>query len=160
MKNLVPSIALSGIAPLIEDYEQDPLAIAKISALPEEALFSTDQPISGIEFCDFLENAARACNQRFLGLELACRQGLQILGPIWLLMRSASTIGEALTILEKNLLLHTDVTAISLVSEFGGVSVCYEILDEKILHETQVIEHGLALCCLELKYLLGSEWVP
>lgn len=160
MRKFVPSIALSGIATLIEDYGQDPLAIAKASALPEDALFSADKPISGIEFCDFVENAARACNQRFLGLELACLQGLQILGPIWLLMRSASTIGEALAILEKNLLLHTDVTAISLVNEFGGVSVCYEILDEKILHETQVIEHGLALCCLELKYLLGNKWVP
>ena len=160
MKNGVNSNVLGGIARLIEGYGQDPLEIAKISALPGEALFSANRIISGSAFCSFLEHSARACNQRFLGLELAHRQGIQILGPVWLLMRSAGTVGEALSILEKYFLLQTDISAISLTNELGGTSLCYEILNETVLQETQVIEHGLTICCLELKYLLGSEWVP
>ena len=160
MKNITKSTILTSSARLIESYGQDPLAIAKISELPEEALFSADERITAVAFANFLENAAKTCNQRFLGLELANRQGLQLLGPVWLMMRSASTVAESLAILEKHFSLYTDATALKLVNEFDGVSLCYEILDENIRYETQVIEHGLAHWCLELKFRLGHEWVP
>lgn len=160
MKYYVASVAVSGASELIESYGQDPLLIANLSGIPREALFSTDLEVSGSSVCDFYENAARACNTRFFGLEMAQRQGMQILGPIWMLMRNASTIGEALSSMAKNFTLHTDVTAFSLESELGGMTLCYEIMDETLKFESQVIEHGLGLTCMEISVLLGHHWTP
>lgn len=160
MKGGVASIAISGAAELIEAYGQDPLLIAKASALPEGALYAPDIAITGLNFYDFLEQAARACHERFFGLEMAKWQGLQILGPIWLLMRNASNVGEALLSLEKNFLLHTEVAAVSLEREMAGMTACYEVLDENLANEAQIIEHGLVLTCMELKAILGADWVP
>jgi hypothetical protein len=74
--------------------------------------------------------------ESFLGEELANREGVQLLGPVWLLMRSASTVAESLAILEKHFSLYTDATALKLVNEFDGVSLCYEILEEYSLSNT------------------------
>jgi len=160
MKRDVPSVIFSGSAELIESYGQDPLLIAEKSGFSGEALYSDELKVTGTNVCDFFVNSAKACKARFFGLEMAHQQGLQILGPIWLLMRNANTVGEAVSSLAKNFLLHTDITAISLEKEFGGISLCYEIVDEEIEFEAQVIEHGLALICFELRTLLGNQWEP
>ena len=156
----VKSIALSGAAELISAYEQNPVAIARQSALPEQALFRHDLTISGWALSDFLSNAARACQERFFGLKLGLGHGMQILGPIWLLMRSSETVGEALQTMAKHFQLHTDIAAVHLQREQDGVSLIYEMLDDRFRDESQLVEHGFALTVLELKALLGNRWQP
>ena len=156
----VKSVALSGAAELISAYEQNPVAIAQQSALSEQALFSHDLSISGRALSDFLGNAARACHERFFGLKLGLSQGMQILGPIWLLMRNSETVGDAMQTMAKHFQLHTGIAAVHLQREQSGFSLIYEMLDDQFRDESQLVEHGFALTVLELKTLLGSRWQP
>jgi len=159
-RDTIPSYFLAGAAELIRHYQQDPVEISTMAKLSKEILFSNELSLTPLDFCNFLEISARTCNQRFFALELAKMQGIQILGPIWLLMRQAETVGEALTSLAKNFLLHTEAAAASIITEFDGISFCYDIIDDSLEYETQLIEHALTLVCMELKVLLGSHWRP
>ena len=133
MKVNVQSVALAGAAELLESYGLDPAAVAQQSGLPVKGLYSQQQTLEGRAIAAFFEHCARACHARYFGIELAQHQGgLQLLGAVWLLMRSAATVGDALDCLAENFLLHTDITSISLKREEGGTSICYEILDEDI----------------------------
>lgn len=161
MQKFVPSIVLSGAATLIASYRKDALVIAKEVGLTTDALFSNEIEITGLDFSYFIEHAARSCNERYFGLKMAQIQGIQILGPVWLLMRNAKTVGESLNSLAKNFMLHTGTTAISIEQDDkGGILLCYDIIDDRVIHEEQVIEHGLTLTCDELRTLLGTQWVP
>ena len=131
MKINVQSVALVGAAQLLESYGQDPAAAARQSGLPVEGLYSLHQTLEGRDIAAFFELCARLCHTRYFGIELAQHQGgLQLLGTVWLLMRSAPTVRDALQCLADNLMLHTDITSISLKPEKGGMSVCYETLHE------------------------------
>ncbi len=161
MKVNVQSVALAGAAELLESYGQDPTAIARQAGLPVKGLYSLQQTLEGREIAAFFELAARVCHNRYFGIELAHQQGgLQLMGAVWLLMRSAPTVGDALECLADNFMLHTDITSISLKPETGGTSICYETLEENMDDEVQIIEHGLALVCIELRARLGLGWQP
>lgn len=161
MKINVQSVALAGAADLLESYGHVPSVIAEQSGLPAEGLYSLQQTLEGRDIARFFELCARVCGTRYFGIELAQHQGgLQLMGMVWLLMRSAPTVGDALESLAENFMLHTDITSISLKPEKGGTSIRYEVLDEDMDNEVQLIEHGLALVCIELRARLGSHWQP
>ena len=161
MKINVQSVALAGAAEILESHGQNPAAIAEQAGLPVEGLYSLHQTLEGRSIAAFFELCARVCHNRYFGIQLAQQQGgLQLMGAVWLLMRSAPTLGDALKCLAENFMLHTDITAISLQPEEGGISICYDILDENIDEEVQIIEHGLALVCIELRARLGKQWQP
>jgi len=155
---MLSSVVLKGAAELIQRYGQDASVIAKISQLPEEALLSSDIRISGYCYSEFLENAARACDERYFGLKLAQQHGLQILGPIWLLMRKSINVSDALNSLTHHFLLHTDCAAIMLKPEFNGASFYYDILDDTVINETQGIEYALTLPYLRKKLYLKKHF--
>ena len=160
MKINAPSIALSGAVELLKAYEQDPEAIAREADMPIESLYSQNMTVEGSEIARFFELSARACKTRYFGIELAQYQSLQILGPIWMLMRNARSVGDAIEKMVDNFLLHTDVTAFSLEREQEGLTLCYEIIGEDISDEVQIIEHGLGMMCMELRLRLGRAWSP
>ena len=157
---MLSSIVLQGVTELLKNYKQDAGVIAKISQLPLEALLSNDVRILGKCYSEFLENSARACNERYFGLKLAQQHGLQILGPMWLLMRKSKNVGDALKNLAEHFLLHTDCAAIILEKEFNGISFYYDVLDDTVVNETQGIEYAFTLFCIELKALIGNHWKP
>ncbi len=160
MYNHIPSVALSGAAELIDAYGQNPMDIARRAGLSTEALHAPDMPVKGAVFCEFLERAAQACHERFFGLRLAHFQGLEILGPVWLLVRSADTIGEALHLVAEHFPLHSGISSLFLEQAPDGITVCYEFQGRDIRQETQAVELALAMSCLELRSQLGKHWTP
>jgi AraC-like DNA-binding protein len=56
--------------------------------------------------------------------------------------------------------LHTDIAAVHLQRERDGLTLIYEMLDDQMRDESQLVEHGFALTVMELKALLGSRWQP
>ena len=89
----VRSGVLAGARPLIEDLGGDPEEICRLSGVDPVALFEFDLPVPTLGVVRFLAQAALSCRCPTFGLRLACRQDLSVLGPLWLLMRSASTVG-------------------------------------------------------------------
>jgi len=166
MATVSRSIDLQGVSELIKSYGQDPDALAQKVGLDPRALYETGITIESRHVINLHEEAARACKDRFFALKLAQVQGWDILGPIWLLIRSAETVKEALQAIADHLELHTAGVSAYLMEEEGRTVFCYEVrkqargsevLDQS---EVQVIELGLAMSCYELRAILSNDWRP
>ncbi len=170
MAERISSNILEGVASLIEKAGQDPVAIAKRVEINPAALFQSDLLVNEVKINDLFEEAAKACGDRFFGLKIAAIKGLDMLGPLWLLARTASTVGESLHILTENLAIHTQGMTMHIVDEgAAGVSLNMEIIRTKLdafqaaprnTAITQVVEVSLAVTCKNLRESLGADWVP
>ncbi|NIB43687.1 AraC family transcriptional regulator [Pseudomaricurvus alkylphenolicus] len=170
MADNIPSYILEGIAGLIEQAGQDPVAIAKSVELNPAALYQPDILVNEIKINDLFEEAAQVCGDRFFGVRAGQLKGLDMIGPLWLLAQQASSIVEVLTLLSENMTLHSQGFSM-LVKDEGdaGVSLAVEIaklrLDlfqtaPKNTGVTQVVEHSMTIICRELRGSLGFNWFP
>lgn len=170
MADNVPSYVLEGVANLIEQAGQDPVAIAETVGINSAALYQSDILVSEIKVNDLFEEAARVCEDRFLGLKIGQIKGLDALGPLWLLARNAETVGEALRLLAENMSVHSQALSNILKDENdSGASWILEITRLKLgpsqrfpLNDsiTQVVELSLVTLCNELRGSLGRDWYP
>ena len=166
MPSVSRSSDLQGVAELIRSYGQDPDALAQRIGLDPLALYETGISIESSLVINLYEEAARACRDRFFALKLAQVQGWDILGPIWLMIRSAETVKEALQAIADHLELHSAGISAYLVEEEERTVFCYEVRkqatgSEALDHsEIQVIELGLAMSSYELQAILGNHWRP
>jgi len=176
MRANVSSLVLEGFAELVQQLGHSPSDIATRVGIAPEALYRSDLIIDEVRVNDLFEEAAKVCGERFFGLKLAQFKGLDILGPLWLLVRTASTVGESLTLLAENMGLHSQgVTANMVRDGHAGVAVHIEVQlpaavsshsddGRSITHSshsiTQMVELALALTCKELRSYLGSHWCP
>jgi len=166
----VSSYVLEGVATLIEQAGQDPVALAKRVELNPAALYQSDILINEVKVNDLFEEAAKACGDRFFGLKIAAIKGLDMLGPLWLLARNASTVGESINLLADNMAIHTQALTAHVVDEEGaGISLNVEISRQKLgvfqtapknTAITQMVELSLAVICKNLRGSLGAGWVP
>lgn len=156
----VPSIALKGIDSLIESYGAKPTQLMAEVGFDPALLQRPDNPISGQAFNNLIEHCARSLEQRFFGLELAAIQGASILGPLWFLIRSSSTVADAVQCVVDNFPSHTLITYWGLTKTASGELINYDV-DPAITGEhTQIIELGLGIVCLNLRRYLGHHWKP
>jgi len=166
MKALVPSSSLFGARALIESYGVDALCLARKVGLSELALGTDIVPVDALVFNKFLYGATSECDDRYLNLRLAQVQGWDILGVAWQGITSARCLSGALDMINTYLELHTTALACYLKEEPGGLTLCYEVrwdlLGDLLLEQGEVltIELGLAVCCNEIRRLLGDSWRP
>jgi AraC-like DNA-binding protein len=170
MAENIASYVLEGVAALIEQAGQDPVALAKRVELNPAALYQSDILINEVKVNDLFEEAAKVCGDRFFGLKISAIKGLDTLGPLWLLTRNASTVGESINLLTDNLAIHTQALTAYVVDEgSAGISLNVEISRQKldVFHTapkntaiTQMVELSLAVTCKNLRGSLGAGWVP
>ncbi len=154
------SRALAGCAELIAELGGDALLVARAAGIPPAALEDREIPLPGENVILFYELAAASCNARDFGLRMARRQGLQVLGPLWVLMRSAGTIRDGLNDLSLNFELVTSATRVRLDPFADGLAITYEALTGVGSGVTQTIESGLALLTLNMRLSMGPQWNP
>ena len=142
---LVPSIALFGIEGLVEELGSDPVAIAELSGLPPAAFVDPDLPVTISAAADFLERAAESCNCPDFGLRLAQRQDLSVLGPLFVLMNLAASVGDALALMSQHLSLHSSGLVANARTVPEGVTIEYSTAYSESEGDRQVMEHGMAL---------------
>jgi len=170
MAENISSLVLEGVAALIERAGQDPVALAERVEINPAALYQSDILVSEVKVNDLFEEAAKACGDRFFGLKIAAIKGPDMLGPLWLLARNASTVGESVNLMADNLAIHSQALALHVQDEGdAGISLSIEIsrlnLDvfqtaPKNTAITQVVELSLAAFCRYLRDSLGFDWVP
>jgi len=156
----VPSIALRGIDSLIEQSGEDPARFFLDVGLSLDCLKQADSRVSGQQFNDLMEHAARQLNQRFFGLQLAKIQGASILGPLWFLLRNSATIREGIQNLLVNYPSHTEATFFATEETEHGTHFIYEVNPFIQDEHTQVIDLGLGISCLHFRRYIASNWQP
>ncbi len=157
--NWVRSGVLAGAAELMRESGADPLALAEACGLDPAALDLPDLPVPGAAVVRFFEAAAAATGWQDFGIRLAQRQDLSVLGPLWMTMRSAQTVRDALQVLVQFFVVHTTGAIVGLqVQDDGSALVSYAT--SVGVDDRQTIELGLALLCHELRMHCGADWRP
>jgi AraC-like DNA-binding protein len=166
MQDLVTARSFEGAVELIESYGVSPEDIARSVGMDSEILYNLDQKLSAVTVNDFLEEAAKVCEDRFFGLKLAEYQSFNILGDVAVLIRNAKTLREIISIFVENFDQHCQALSLCVLADEGGVFSCYELrgglsdVHGRYERRVQGVEIGMAIGCRETKAILGKDWRP
>lgn len=157
----VRSGVLTGAADLVRELGADPDALAVTCGLDPAALSMPDLPVPGAAVVAFFESAAQTTGCEDFGIRLAQRQDLSVLGPLWMTMRSAQTVLDALRVLVQFFVVHTTGAVAGLqLQDDGSAFLSYALSAGIGPHDRQTVELGLALLCNELRTHCGARWQP
>jgi len=159
-QRLVPSFALVGMEDLVRELGGDPVDIALRSGLPVDAFADPDLPIAVSAAADFLERAASTCNCPDFGLRLSQRQDMSILGPLFVLMSLAATVGDALALLGQHMALHSGGLVVNSKSVPEGLLLEYGTAYRAAESDRQAMELGIALVANFVRGHQPDEWWP
>lgn len=112
---MIRSAGLRGFRALAAELGGDAEHIARLAGLPPAALDSDDLLVSDLVMARTLEIAARQLSCPDLGLRLAARQDLGMLGPLASAIVNSSTLADALECTSRYLYVHAQ--SLSLVLE-------------------------------------------
>lgn len=157
----VRSGVLAGLPELLEALGGDLDALAEQAGFDVAALAQPDLPVTGLAVVRMFEGAAEMCRCEDFGIRLAQHQNLSVLGPLWMTMRSARTVGDALDVLAEYFVVHTTGALVGMERQAdGGVCMTYSLAAGVNPRDRQTIELGLALVCNELRSHVGASWMP
>ena len=157
----VRSGVLAGAAPLLAELGVDADALAAECGLDPAAFGQPDLPVPGPAVVAFFESAAERGGCEDFGLRLATRQDLSVLGPLWMTMRSAQTVRDALQVLAQFFVVHTAGAVAGFEAQADGSAFFSYALSAGVSpRDRQTIELGLGLLCHELRLHCGTAWLP
>ena len=159
MSSWVRSGALVGAPELITELGGDSADLAQAAGIDAAAFKDPDFPVPSGAVVKFLETAVTACQCESFGLQLAQRQDLSLLGPLWPLIQNATTVSEMLQDLARYFLLHTTGALISIESFKQGLMVNYSLATDTGKADRQTMELGIAILVGELKKS-SPNWRP
>lgn len=159
--SLIRSAILDGASELIRGHGARPAQIARSAGIPRTALTDPDLLINATAVLRFFELAAQACRLPTWGLTLGGGGRLAaIIGPLWVLLRNARTIGEMCTELADNFDLYTDAAMMSIERTSDGVLLNWSTAAGRIDSEVQMAEYALRVFANEIRTHLRPDWMP
>lgn len=111
-------------------------------------------------YVSFYEEAAKALNRPFLGLELGQNFRLWEIGPVYPLLATAPTLREALAVFLRFQASWQSQTLSSVAQEFGETRYGYAINDMAIWPRVQDSENSMGSFCALIRQLLSDRWSP
>ncbi len=163
---MMPGNSMQTVKGLIESYGLEASVVAAEAGLDPNILARTNVSVETNKLVRFLEIAAKSSGDRFFSLKLAQLIGWDLLGPIWLLIRSAGTAGKTLQVIADHLELYSQALTVYTIKEGGGTSFCFDVRglstenDPSQENGVQLIEVSLAMACNELRTIFGEQWSP
>lgn len=119
---------LLGTDTLIAELGGNPRALALQAGLDPAAFTDPNRSIDGEAFVDFLELAASTCRCADFGLRYGLRWPAVALGPLWLAVGSAETLGDALLRFTDSYRVFGDAAVLSAEQITAGLWVRFEPL--------------------------------
>jgi len=157
----VRSGVLEGAAALVLELGGDPQSTALQCGLDPVALYAQDLPVQGHAVVDFFETAAEATGCADFGIRLSSRQSFAILGPLWLAMLREPNVHDALMVLARFFIVHTNGALVGFeLDADGDAFVTYSLVASLSERDRHTMELGLALLCNEIRRHCGSGWMP
>ena len=162
---LIRSGILSGAVPLTTQLGGNPGEIAQRAALPPAALAHADLLVPAGAVIDFFERAAEGCHCPAFGLRMAELGRLAaIVGPLWVLLRHARTVGQMCEDLAKNFDLYTNAATLRFETqadtEAEGALLVWSVAVGQAQREVQASEFALAMCSTEIRHRSAPGWLP
>lgn len=157
---LIRAASLRGFGSLVEELGGDPVDLLQRFRIPPAVLEDDDGLISITAHDLMLDAAADELGCADLGLRLAERQDLAILGPLAVAIESSSTVAEALECVTRFMFVHSPALRIGAEGDPLGVAGVVAVTYRKDLRESpyssQAMELGLALLLRISSAMLGG----
>lgn len=161
MQPLIRAASLRGFSALVTDLSGDPDRLLERFGIAREVLESDDGLVSITAHDRMLDAAADELGCPDLGLRLAERQDLTILGPVARAIRSSSTATEALEYAAQFMFVHSPVLTIGVDDDpwnrRGVIALTYRKQLSESPYSPQAIELGLGLFHRVAVQLLGRS---
>lgn len=158
---LVRSSILTGASELLRAHGARPAPLATRAGLPAAALRDPDLLVPGRAVLHFFEVAAEACQLRTWGLRMA--EGARLatmLGPLWILLRNARTVGQLCEELANNFDLYTHAAMVSVERVTPWTLLSWTSTTAQHVSEVQMAEFALSVIAGELRSHLHRHWMP
>lgn len=158
---LIRSAILEGASDLLRAHGVRPAQLASRVGLPVAALRDSDLLVHGSAVIQFFELAAEACRLRTWGLAMA--QGARLatlIGPLWVLLRNARTVGQLCAELADNFDLYTHAALVSVERAPPWTLVSWSSTTTHHDSELQMAEFALSVIASELRSYLHRHWMP
>ena len=159
--SLIRSAILDGAADLIRSHRANPEQIALSTGLPVAALNDSDLLVRASAVLRFYEAAAGACRLRTWGLSMARGARLAaVIGPLWILLRNARTIGQLCDELADNFDLYSDAAMVNVERVSDGALLSWTTTIGQTESELQMAEFALSVFASDIRSHLHRDWTP
>ncbi|MFN6548691.1 AraC family transcriptional regulator [Mycolicibacterium nivoides] len=159
---LIRGSSLTGLIPLITGCGGDPAAILELANLHAGDIGQRDRYVSLRSAIAAVETAATMLNVPDFGRQLATRQNIDILGPVGVAARTASTVADAFAILDTYMSAYSPGIA-TRVNSHPDPELCrfdYNFLLNPAPPQAQAIELALGVTLRVLHLFLGTAYQP
>ncbi|CAI8723074.1 AraC family transcriptional regulator [Pseudomonas sp. IT-196MI5] len=157
MSSSVPGIALLGFNEFAISQGLDPHTVLVELELPDIELANL---ISGAKFNALLALCAKRSKNPLFGLQFGLHQGSRGLGSLLYVIRSASTVGDALKALTQYFHVHSSGAQLHLERLGGNARLLYEVTDGDAASVRQTVELAMGVGAQLIQSLLGRPWKP
>lgn len=157
----VRSSILSGAAEKLRDAGKQPASLARKAGLPAAALTDPDLLVAAADVIDFFEIAAASTAQRNWALELSLGARLgAVIGPLWLLLRSATTVRQMCADFANHFDLYTSAAIMRFESLGRDGVLHWSAATGQARSEVQMAEYALSVTLTEIRAQGPRGWTP
>ena len=136
----------------------DPDPVFEKAGFEREALEDTEHRISYLKGGRLLAECVAATQCEHFGLMLGKMAGPSHLGVAGFLMLTASTVGQALETLVKNIRLHDEGGTCALDVEADYSQLSFHIHEPDVSAIAQIYDMSAVIMCKTLRSLCGDDW--
>lgn len=159
---VIRSAGIRGFRDVVEELGGDPVAVARRADMDVAALDADDVLVDDVALARVLEVAAAELGCPDLGLRVAARQDVSLLGPLALAIQNAPTIGEAMEATSRYLFVHAPGMRIWLQPDPDGVrgveALRYDVTPAGISPPRQGTDLSLGSLHRAIRSLAGGSY--
>lgn len=156
----VRSATLRGFREVVSGLGGDPEAFRIRAGLPAGCLDQDDITVPPQAAATMIETAASELDCHDLGLRIAAKQSLSVLGPLAVALTNSRTLGDALDCLTRYMCVHSQAVTLTLseeqLSRTGTIALHYRPVDEH--GPVQTTDMGLGFTHRVLTQLSGGSY--
>lgn len=160
--SLIRGTSLTGYAELAAELGQDPVALLRAAGIRPADAGDHDAFVSYRSLVVALEMLAEVSQRPDVGLLLARRQGIDILGPVGVAARTAPTLAGALDVFSGYLSAYSPAIGVRATptGDEGRVFLEFRVLVDDLPPHPQVVELSVAIAAGVVRFLVGSDYRP
>lgn len=160
MVELIAGSVLAHFSPLVSDLGGDPDRLLQARGIDPAAAGDVHRMISYTAAAAAIAAAADSLARPDFGLLLAQRQGIDILGPVAVLIRNAQTVSGAIEGVCRYL--HRcsplDIAGLELGARTAVFN--YDLALRQVAHREQIIEKSLGVALQAFRLMIGDDFKP
>lgn len=160
MADLIAGSVLLHYVPLVSALGGDPERILRERRIDPLAAGDSDRLISYTGAAAAIAIAAAELGRPDFGLLLSERQGIDILGPVAVLIRNAKTVSGAIEGVCRYLNCCSPLDLATLEIGADEAVFTYDLALRQVSHREQIIEKSLGVSLHAFQLMIGSDFVP